>query len=105
MKNLPLHWKIIIGLVAGIVFALLSSNFGWSQFVIDWINPWGTIFIRLLKLIAVPLILFSIIKGVAGMSRHWQPGKTGIQNTFHLPDNNHFCSYHWFGTGQPCPTG
>ncbi len=67
MKNLALHWKIIIGLVLGVVFALVSSSFGWSQFTIDWIDPFGTIFINLLKLIAVPLVLFSIIKGIAGL--------------------------------------
>ena len=67
MKNLALHWKIIIGLILGIIFAFVSSSFGWSKFVVDWIDPFGTIFINLLKLIAVPLVLFSIIKGIAGL--------------------------------------
>ncbi len=67
MKNLALHWKIIIGLILGIVFAFISSSLGWSRFVVDWIDPFGTIFINLLKLIAVPLVLFSIIKGIAGL--------------------------------------
>lgn len=67
MKNLALHWKIIIGLVLGVVFAFLSSALGLSQFTIDWIDPFGKIFINLLKLIAVPLVLFSIIKGISGL--------------------------------------
>lgn len=67
MKNLALHWKIIIGLILGIIFAFVSSSFGWSKFVVDWIDPFGSIFINLLKLIAVPLVLFSIIKGIAGL--------------------------------------
>ena len=67
MKNLALHWKIIIGLVLGVIFAFISSSLGWSAFVVDWIDPFGTIFINLLKLIAVPLVLFSIIKGIAGL--------------------------------------
>jgi Na+/H+-dicarboxylate symporter len=79
MKQLPLHWKIIIGLVAGVLFALLSSTFGWSSFVIDWINPWGIIFINLLKLIAVPLVLFSIIKGISGLSDVSRLGKLGFK--------------------------
>lgn len=67
MGKLALHWKIIIGLILGIVFAFVSSTLGWSTFVVDWIDPFGTIFINLLKLIAVPLVLFSIIKGIAGL--------------------------------------
>lgn len=67
MKNLALHWKIIIGLILGIIFAFVSSSLGWSEFVINWIDPFGTIFINLLKLIAVPLVLFSIIKGISGL--------------------------------------
>ena len=61
MKKLALHWKIIIGLVLGIIYALIASSIGLNQFTIDWIDPFGTIFIRLLKFIAVPLVLFSII--------------------------------------------
>ncbi|MGK0385338.1 MAG: Na+/H+-dicarboxylate symporter [Bacteroidia bacterium] len=67
MKNLALHWKIIIGLILGIIFAFVSSSLGWSKFVVDWIDPFGVIFINLLKLIAVPLVLFSIIKGISGL--------------------------------------
>ena len=82
MRNLPLHWKIIIGLLAGILFAILSSYFGWSKFVISWIDPWGDIFIRLLKLIAVPLVLFSIIKGVTGLSDIGSLGRLGAKTLF-----------------------
>ena len=60
MKKLPLHVKIIIGLVLGIIWAFASSALGWNQFTINWIDPFGQIFIRLLKSIAVPLVLFSI---------------------------------------------
>lgn len=59
-----MHWKILIGLLLGVVWALLSSSLGWRQFTLDWIKPWGTIFINLLKMIAMPLVLFSIIKGI-----------------------------------------
>ncbi len=78
-KKMPLHWKIIIGLVLGVGWALLSSALGWSQFTIDWIDPWGTIFIRLLKLIAVPLVLFSIIAGIAGLTNVSKLGRMGVK--------------------------
>ena len=68
MKNLALHWKIIIGMTLGVVFGLLAITIGWDQFTSDWIKPFGTIFINLLKLIAVPLVFASLIKGVASLS-------------------------------------
>src|SRR5690554_6409943 len=77
MKKLSLHWKIIIGLILGIVWALLSSSLGWSSFTIDWIAPFGTIFINLLKLIAVPLVLVSIINGVANIADPASLGRMG----------------------------
>lgn len=79
MKKIALHWQIVIGLVLGIVWALLSSTLGWSQFTIDWIAPFGTIFINLLKLIAVPLVLFSIINGVAGIGDPANLGRMGAK--------------------------
>ena len=68
MKKLALHWKIIIGMILGVVFALILSNFNWgAAFITDWIKPFGNIFINSLKLIAVPLILASLIKGVSDL--------------------------------------
>ncbi len=67
MKNLALHWQILIGMVLGIVFGILASSTGLEWFVNDWIAPFGTIFIKLLKLIAIPLILASLIKGIADL--------------------------------------
>lgn len=76
-KKMALHWKIIIGLVLGIIWALLSSLFGLSEFTIKWIDPFGTIFINLLKLIAVPLVLVSIISGVANIGDPSSLGRMG----------------------------
>jgi Na+/H+-dicarboxylate symporter len=68
MKHLPLHWKIIIGMLLGVLFGLFAIVMGWDEFTSDWIKPFGTIFINLLKLIAVPLVFASLIKGVASLS-------------------------------------
>lgn len=76
-KKLALHWKIVIGMLLGVIWALISSWMGWSKFTIDWIDPFGTIFINLLKLIAVPLVLFSIISGVANLGDTVSLGKMG----------------------------
>ena len=68
MKNLALHWKIIIGMFFGVVFGLLASYFNWIEFTRFWIKPWGIIFVNLLKLIALPLVFASLVKGVASLS-------------------------------------
>lgn len=67
-KKPALHWQILLGMAAGVVVALLLANFSWGpQLVRDWVKPFGTIFINCLKLIAVPLILASLIKGVSDL--------------------------------------
>lgn len=78
-KKLPLHIQIIIGLVAGIAWALASGYLGWSEVTLDWIKPFGTIFINLLKMIAVPLVLFSIISGITGLSDVTSLGRLGVK--------------------------
>jgi Na+/H+-dicarboxylate symporter len=67
MKKLALHWQIIIGLFLGLIYGLIAANAGWQDFTADWIAPWGKIFINMLKMIAVPLVLISLINGVAGL--------------------------------------
>lgn len=63
-----LHWQIIIGLVLGLLWGLFASKFGINQFTENWIKPFGTIFVRLLELIAVPLVLTSLIVGITSLS-------------------------------------
>lgn len=77
MKKLPLHVKIMLGLLAGVIWAFASSAMGWNQFTIDWIDPFGQIFIRMLKYIAVPLVLFSIISGISGLKDMSKLGRMG----------------------------
>ena len=65
---MALHWKIVIGMGAGLLFGFSMTFFSWgNDFVTSWILPIGTIFVRLLKLIAVPLILASLIKGISDL--------------------------------------
>ncbi len=68
MEKLELHWRILIGMALGVLFALGMVQLDWGpKFVSDWIKPFGAIFINALKLIAVPLILASLIKGVSDL--------------------------------------
>ena len=67
MKSLALHWKILIGMLSGVTFGFIMLEVGGADFVASWIKPIGTIFVKLLKLIAVPLILASLIKGISDL--------------------------------------
>jgi len=64
-KKLALHWKILLGMALGIGFGLIASQLQWVYFSDNYIKPLGTIFINLLKLIAMPLIFFSLISGIS----------------------------------------
>ena len=80
MKKVALHWKILIGMVLGIVFGfIMNSVDGGKGFVTDWVKPFGTIFINLLKLIAVPLILASLIKGISDLKDISKIKKMGLR--------------------------
>ncbi|AEM72193.1 sodium:dicarboxylate symporter [Allomuricauda ruestringensis DSM 13258] len=68
MKKLELHWQILIGMLLGILFGFAMTQISWGKdFVSDWIQPLGTIFVKLLKLIAIPLILASLVKGISDL--------------------------------------
>ncbi|RNC86209.1 MAG: dicarboxylate/amino acid:cation symporter [Winogradskyella sp.] len=68
MKKLALHWKILIGMLLGLIFGFFMTQIdGGKAFVSDWIKPLGSIFVKLLKLIAIPLILASLIKGISDL--------------------------------------
>ena len=80
MRKMELHWQILIGMVLGIVFGFVMTYPDWGrQFVQDWINPFGTIFVKLLKLIAIPLILASLIKGISDLKDISQFKNIGIR--------------------------
>ncbi len=68
MKKLALHWQILIGMALGVVFGVIMASFEQGKDLVqDWVKPFGTMFINALKLIAVPLILGSLIKGVSDL--------------------------------------
>ncbi|EHQ01514.1 sodium:dicarboxylate symporter [Gillisia limnaea DSM 15749] len=78
-----MHWQILLGMAAGVLFALLLSQFSWgSALITDWVKPFGTIFINSLKLIAVPLILASLIKGVSDLGDITKLSQMGTRTVF-----------------------
>lgn len=78
-KRVPLYAKIFLGMFLGLVWGILAINTGGIELTLDWIKPWGTIFINSLKLIAIPLILVSLIKGIGGISDISKLSRMGIK--------------------------
>jgi Na+/H+-dicarboxylate symporter len=77
--KLALHWKIGIGMALGVLWSYLSIRLGLGEFTLDWIDPFGEIFIRLLKFIAIPLVLFSIISGITDLGDTHKLGRLGAK--------------------------
>jgi proton glutamate symport protein len=83
MKRLQLHWQILIGLVLGILYGMYLSEH------IDYVAWMGDVFLRGLKMVIVPLILSSIITGVANIGSAQKPGQTWFKNHRLLPDHKY----------------
>lgn len=67
-NRLPLYLQILIGMVLGILLGIVSLQAGFADGITNWVKPFGEIFMRLLKLIAIPLVLISLVKGVGNLS-------------------------------------
>lgn len=67
-NRLPLYLKILIGMVLGILLGIVSLQAGFADGITNWVKPFGEIFMRLLKLVAIPLVLISLVKGVGNLS-------------------------------------
>lgn len=78
-RKFPLWLKIIIGMILGIIWGLFAVRVGLEKFTTDWIKPWGTIFIKLLKLVAVPLIFVSLVKGITSVTDISKLGRIGVK--------------------------
>ncbi len=82
MRKIQLHWKIIIGMISGILFGFFGILLKQDSLIINWIKPFGIIFINLLKLIAVPLVFASLIKGISSLNNISKLSKIGTYSVF-----------------------
>ena len=78
-KKLALHWKILIGMILGVIYGMVAANAEWIHFTGNYIKPLGTIFINLLKLIAMPLIFFSLISGIGNLKDISRLSRMGLK--------------------------
>ena len=79
IRKLPLWLKIILGMVLGLIWGLAATSLNLEQFTADWIKPWGTIFIKLLKLTAIPLIIVSLVKGITSITDISKLSRIGVK--------------------------
>ena len=76
-KGLALHWQILLGLLLGALFGVLAAHFGFSSFVLVWIKPVGDLFFRLLKVVAIPLVVATLVVGAASLGDLKKIGRIG----------------------------
>lgn len=79
MKKLPLWILILAGMALGVIWGLVTVKLGWEKFTLDWIKPWGSIFLNLLKMIAVPLIFVSLVKGISSLTDISKLSRIGLK--------------------------
>ncbi len=76
---MQLYTKILIGLVLGVVVGLVANVFdiGALQTALDWIEPIGTVFIRLITMLVIPLVVASLLVGTASLGDIRKLGRIG----------------------------
>ena len=84
-KGMPLHTRILIGLVAGVVSGIATNYFwGGDNARVTWIvtnitEPVGQLFLRLLLMTVIPLVFSSLVIGVAGIGDVRKLGRVGLK--------------------------
>ncbi len=68
IRKYPVWLKILLGMFLGIIWGLIATGLGVETFNNNWVRPFGTIFIKLLQLIAVPIIFVSLVKGITSVT-------------------------------------
>lgn len=75
---MAIHWKVLLGVILGLIVGFVASFFELGETIIlDYVKPFGTIFIKALKLIAVPLVFVSLAKGITELKDLGKLSKLG----------------------------
>lgn len=83
-KKLSLPLQILLALVLGIAVGLVCSFTGTAAFTENYLKPFGTIFVNLLKFIVVPVVLFSMIEGILSMDDMKKVGTVGWKTVLYF---------------------
>jgi proton glutamate symport protein len=84
--KLSLAWQILIGLVLGIAVGALLNHFGDDKawWISNILQPAGDIFIRLIKMIVVPIVIASLVVGIAGVGDAKKLGRIGLKTILYF---------------------
>src|SRR3979490_900067 len=79
--KLSLAWQILIGLILGIAMGALLNHFSAEKawWISNVLQPAGDIFIRLIKMIVIPIVISSLIVGIAGVGDAKKLGRIGLK--------------------------
>lgn len=77
LPKLQLYTKILIGLLLGIIVGVSADRWGFSDFVLSYIKPVGSAFIKLISMVVVPLVFASLLVGTAGLNDIRKLGRIG----------------------------
>ena len=79
LLKLQLYTKVLIGLLAGVIFGVLANRWGFSDFVFHYIKPIGSAFIRLISMVVPPLVFASLLVGTTSLNDIRKLGRIGIK--------------------------
>ena len=79
MPKLPMHTKILLALVTGTIFGFAANRLGLAGFVLNYIRPVGTAFIKLISMVVVPLVFASLLAGTTGLKDLRSLGRIGVR--------------------------
>jgi Na+/H+-dicarboxylate symporter len=79
LSKLQLYTKVLIGLVAGVLFGMLASQLGFSDFVSSYIKPIGSVFIKLISMVVIPLVFASLLVGTSSLNDIRKLGRIGAK--------------------------
>ena len=78
-RKISLPMQILIALILGVAVGLLCFFTGTADFTTNYLKPFGTIFVNLLKFIVVPVVLLSMIDGIISMDDMKKVGSVGVK--------------------------
>ena len=77
--KLTLPTKILLGLILGAIFGIIANRAGWNNFVIGYIKPVGTAFVKLITMVVIPLVFASLLVGTASLNDIRKLGRIGVR--------------------------
>ncbi len=83
LPKLQLYTKVLIGLLAGVLFGMLAGQCGFSDFVLDYVKPIGSAFIKLISMVVIPLVFASLLVGTSSLNDIRKLGRIGAKTVIY----------------------